>query len=91
MTKKELTLNVAQLQDAKSFRFLERLESTRLVKSLAKVYSRLLEERVSTRRTLKLVHAQFAMGALLLLGSASLIMAVLLCVWTLLAVWQCKM
>ena len=91
MTKKELALGTTVLRDNKSFSLLARLESTKLVKSLSKVYSNLLSERVSARRTLKLVHAQIAMGTLLLLGGISAMAAILLCAWTVLAVWQCKM
>ena len=91
MTKKELILNAAPLQESKSFSLLDRIESSRLVKSLAKIYSALLEERISAHRTLKLVHAQLAMGALLLLGGISVMAAVLLCAWAVLAIWQCRM
>ena len=91
MTKKELTLGTAQLNESKSFSPLTRLESTSLVVRLSKIYSGLLEEKVSARRTLKLVHAQLAMGALLLVGGVSTVVAILLSIWTVLAVWQCKM
>ena len=90
MTKKELTLGTAQLNENKSFSLLTRLETTSLVVRLAQIYSGLLEEKVSTRRTLKLVHAQLAMGALLLVGGLSTVVAILLSIWTVLAVWQCK-
>ena len=90
MTKKELTISTTQLHDCKSISLLERLETTALVVRLSQIYSGLLEERVSARRTLKLVHAQVAMGALLILGGLSGITAILLCLWTVLAVWQCK-
>ena len=90
MTKKELTLSTAQLHESRSFSLLERLETTAWVVRLSRIYSDLLEEKVSARRTLKLVHAQVAAGTLLLLGGLSTMAAILLCVWTLLAVWQCK-
>ena len=90
MTKKELTLSATQLQESKSLSLLARLENTAFVVSLSKIYSNLLEEKVSARRTLKLLHAQLAMGALLLLGGLSAMVAILLCSWTVLAVWQCK-
>ena len=91
MTKKELILDSAHLHERKTLNPLVRLESTSLVKSLSAIYFKLLEEQVSARRTLKLVHAQLVMGALLLLGGVSLVVAILLCAWTILAVWQCKM
>ena len=90
MTKKELTLGATQLQESKSLSLLARLENTALVAYFSKIYSNLLEEKVSARRTLKLLHAQLAMGTLLLLGGLSAMMAILLCAWTVLAVWQCK-
>ena len=90
MTKKELTLGTAQLNENKSFSLLTRLETTSLVVRLAQIYSSLLEEKVSARRTLKLVHAQLAMGALLLVGGLSTVVAIMLSIWTVLAVWQCK-
>lgn len=90
MTKKELTLGTAQLNATKSFSLLARLETTSLVVRLSRIYSGLLEEKVSARRTLKLVHAQLAMAALLLVGGVSTVVAILLSIWTVLAVWQCK-
>lgn len=90
MTKKELTLSTAQLHENHSSGFWERLETASMVVRLSRIYSGLLEEKVSARRTLKLVHAQLAAVALLLLGGLSSMVAILLCLWTVLAVWQCK-
>ena len=90
MTKKELILGTEAIHESKSFNLLARLEGTSLVVRLTKIYSQLLSERISARRTLKLVHAQLAMGAFLLLGGASVLLAIILCVWTVLAVWQCR-
>ena len=90
MTKKELILDSAPLEERKTLNILERLESSDFVKSLSCIYSKLLEERVSAHRTLKLIHAQIAMGTLLLLGGISIMAALLLSAWTVLAVWQCR-
>ena len=94
MTKKELTLGthtaVWNCSQNKSFSLLEKIEKTALVVRLSHIYSHLLEEQVSARRTLKLVHAQVAVLMLLVLGGASVVMALFLCLWTVLAVWQCR-
>lgn len=90
MTKKAFSIPATSLQPVKHRQRLERLQSATCVDYLAELYSSLLGEQVSVRRTLRWVHAQVAVFALLLLGGSSVLLALLLCVWAVVAVCQCR-
>jgi len=90
MTKKTLSIPATSLQSVKNRQGLERLQSATCIDYLAELYSILLGEQVSVRRALRWVHAQVAVFALLLLGGSSLLFALLLCVWAVVAVCQCR-
>ena len=90
MAKKAMTLQFSVQDFARSIQLASRLENLRPVRWLSGLYSKLLEEHVSPRRTLRLVHAQVGLAALLILGGSSVVMAALLTAWTCLAMWQCK-
>lgn len=66
------------------------LESLGFVKALAAIYSGLLEETVSPRRTLHLLHAQVACLILVFPAALPLLVRVLLFVWAVLAVRGCR-
>lgn len=89
MTKKELTLNAAA-PARRTLHLSQRIENSRILLRLAALYSRLLEEPVTPRRTLRLLHAQLAALTLLMMGTPSLLLGMLLLAWTALAVWQCR-
>lgn len=65
------------------------LEARKWVCRLFAVYSALLEERVSARRTLRLVYAQAVVALLLFPADFALSLRLLLLLWAALAVWQC--
>lgn len=65
------------------------LETRKWVYRLSAAYSALLEERVSARRTLRLVYAQAIMALLLFPADFALSLRLLLLLWAALAVWQC--
>lgn len=66
------------------------LESLGFVKALAAIYSTLLEETVSPRRTLHFIHAQLACIMLVLPIACPLLVHALLFVWAVLAVRGCR-
>lgn len=79
------------LQNASKPRgLMARIEGARCVKQLADLYSRLLEEPVSPRRTLKFLHAQVAVLALIFPMSFPFGPRLIFLVWAALAVWQCR-
>ena len=82
MTKKEATLKMTFAPQACApFSLKQYLCTCSAVKSLAAIYSDLLEEEVSTWRTLQLVHAQMAFFSLILFGGASVVGTLLLLCW----------
>lgn len=85
----EYAANMPRTTAGKSLNLLATLEQLGAVRRLADVYSRLLEERVTPRQTLHLVHAQLACFALLLTASAPWAFYVLELAWTALAVKGC--
>lgn len=74
----------------KTVGLLARLESSHCIKRLADTYSRLLEEPVTPRRTLRLLHAQLA--GLMLVFPVNFHPGVrfLFLMWMVLAIWQCR-
>lgn len=69
---------------------LERLERTKAVERLADFYSKLLEERVTARCTLHLLHAQVAGLFLIFPVDASVAYRMVCLAWLALACLQCK-
>lgn len=90
MTKKELMLEAMPVRAHRPRGLMKRIESGKSVRRLSRLYSFLLEEPVSARRTLGLVHVQLSLWALLLLGGHSLWLTLLLWGWALVALRQCR-
>ncbi len=101
MAKKEITIDAATLSENNRFAadsspnrkatsLIGRIENLRAVRSLAAAYSSLLEETVTPRRTLKLVHAQMAAALFLLPADMPTGLRLLLIAWAALACWQCR-
>ncbi len=100
MEKKELLMNATFVNNAETLRsvrqntknigFIGLFENLTCVKQLAHIYSVLLEEPVSNRRTLKFLHAQVAAFFLILPADMPFGLRALFLLWTGLACWQCR-
>ncbi len=77
-------------QASKNLGFIAVLENLSFVKQLARIYSLLLEEQISSRRTLKFLHAQMAVFFLIMPANMSLGLRALFLLWAGLACWQCR-
>lgn len=66
------------------------VESSAPIVKLARLYSILAEEEISPRRTLKIVHAQFAFFILMCGGASSLPVFLMLFAWALAALYGCR-
>jgi len=67
-----------------------RMENGRAIRFLARLYSQLMEEEVSPRRTLCLLHAQIAGFCLLFPAPLPFIYRVVCLCWMLIACFQCR-
>jgi hypothetical protein len=63
--------------------------ASQVMTTLAAWFSQMMEEEVSPQQALRMVHAQLAFAALVLLGGQGPLVAVLLFAWFALSVWQC--
>ena len=72
------------------YTLVQRLYNSRPAKRLATFLTTLLEEPVSPRQSLKLLHAEVAFLSLLLFGGMSISVCAILLAWTLLALWDCR-
>lgn len=91
MEKKELLVGTACTPSAVRFNLVARIESCVWLQRLASVYSALLEEKISPRRTLRLLHAQAALFCAVAPASMPLGLRTVLLAWAGVAVWQCRM
>lgn len=90
MEKKELLVETACTPADFRLNLIARIETCVWLQRLAAVYSFLLEEKVSPRRTLRLLHAQTAVFFAIAPAGMPLGLRALLLVWAALAVRQCR-
>lgn len=89
MIKKDLTLDRAAMPATSRFAPTEWLTRTKAVRSLARLYSLLLEEDITPTRTLHLLHAQIAAIAAICPAGMPTILRLLCLVWAGIAIRRC--
>ncbi len=101
MEKNELLVNATQTAAGeilsalkkslgKNLKILGFIEEFRPIRTLSRIYSILLEEPVSPRQTLKLLHVQLAALCLVMPADMPLGLRALFLLWTGVALLQCK-
>lgn len=87
--KTEAIYNIEK-KNARQYNLRQMVLESKTVRSMARLFSAILSEKISTLKAIKLANAQAAIASLLIFGGISPLVAVILLAWVGAAVYQYK-